>query len=205
MKTLVIATKNSAKFTEISRAINRLERDKVRLLSLNDFPRVEEPVETGKTFKDNAFLKAKHYAELTGAPCLSDDAGLSIDILNGEPGVRSRRWPGHEASDQELIDFTLQKLKGVPRKKRSAKLQLCLCFYDPQTKIALFEEAATGGYIAEKPLSNFTPGYPFRAVFIVDRFHKYYQRLTPEEHELVNHRFLAATKLAKKIIPLLLE
>ena len=123
---ILIATKNSAKAKEISRYIGD-SFDKIFLSDFTDAPDIEE---TGETFLENAVLKAKKYFEWSGIPAVSDDGGLMIDTLNGEPGVLSRRWPGYEATDQELIDIALTKLKDVPQDKRTAHLRTVGVYYD---------------------------------------------------------------------------
>lgn len=158
-----------------------------------------KPEENGATFEENAKLKAQFYGNKTGLPAIADDGGLAIEALQGEPGVKSRRWPGHEATDQELIDYALEKLRGVPLEKRTAKLETCLCFYDFDKQLFLTETDHIDGWIAEEPCPIVTPGYPYRALFMVKEFNKYYDELTEEEHAKVNHRIKAAQRLKLKI------
>jgi len=130
---------------------------------------------------------------------LSDDGGLVIPYLNNEPGVKSRRWLGYEATDKELIKFALSNLRGCTGSKRTAYLETCLCFYDPQIKNAIYEIEKIKGHIAEKPSGLPTKGYPYRAIFIVDEFNKYYDELTQKEHQKVNHRLKALKRLTERI------
>ncbi|MBP7967512.1 non-canonical purine NTP pyrophosphatase, partial [Candidatus Woesebacteria bacterium] len=103
MHKLLLATTNKAKQAEITFGLQPLLEKGVTIVSLRDFPSIEEPEETGATFEENAKLKAQYYAQKTGLPALADDGGLMIDALGGEPGVKSRRWPGYSATDTELI------------------------------------------------------------------------------------------------------
>jgi XTP/dITP diphosphohydrolase len=199
MKKILIATTNKAKLKEIKNGLKPLLKQKIKLLTLTDVGVEEKPEESGKTFCENAKIKAKFYAKKTGLPTLSDDGGLLIPFLNNEPGVRSRRWLGYEASDEELINYTLERLKNVPKEKRIAYLQVCLCFFDPKTKKISFEEEKIEGFIEKKPSGKKTFGYPFRALFIVKKFNKYYDELNKEEHQQINHRLAALKKLIKKI------
>ncbi|MBI4160516.1 MAG: non-canonical purine NTP pyrophosphatase [Candidatus Yanofskybacteria bacterium] len=193
---LFIATKNPAK----SREFKEFLGDSFRIVSLADIGGSPDMEETGETFEENSLLKAKFYFEGLGIPVIADDGGLAIDYLNGEPGVKSRRWPGYEASDQELIDMVLQKLKGVSWEQRTASFKIVLTFYD--TNSILQESASTEGYITEKQIVRCEPGFPFRTIFWVTQFGKIYQDLTPDEHRVINHRRFACEKIKQKILKL---
>ncbi len=200
MKKIIIASTNPGKITEIKIGLQELEKQGIKVLTLSDVKVGEnQPEETGMTFQENAFIKAKFYAELTHLPCLSDDGGLTIPYLNNEPGVKSRRWPGYEASDEELISHALHNLRGCTGSKRTAFLQTCVCFYHPETKSVFFEQEKIKGHIAEKASGKPTLGYPYRALFIVDEFNKYYDELTEVEHNEVNHRLIALKRLTKRV------
>lgn len=200
MKQILLATTNKAKIEELRLGTKELEKNGYEIITLADLNIKIEPEETGKTFKENAQLKAQFYGDLTHIPAIADDGGLMIDILDGEPGVKSKRWLGRDATDEELIVHTLNELKNVPIDKRSASLQTCLCFYNPQTKKLLFEEEKIKGHIATEPSGRPTHGYPFRALFVVEQFGKYYDELTDEEHIQVNHRLHALERLTKEIL-----
>jgi XTP/dITP diphosphohydrolase len=200
VKKILIASTNPGKITEIKIGLQELENQEIKILTLNDvMVGDKEPEETGNTFQENAFIKAKFYADLTHLPVVSDDGGLIIPYLNNEPGVKSRRWLGKESSDLELINHTLYNLRGCTGLKRIAFLETCLCFYNPQTKKIIFETEKIAGHISEVASSKRTAGYPFRALFIVDKYNKYYDELTEEEHQQVNHRLKAVKRLTKKI------
>ena len=208
MRQILVATTNSAKIEEIIYGLKTFLKDKIEILRLNDVGVEEEPEETGTTFCQNALIKAQFYGEKTNLPTIADDGGLIIPYLNNEPGVKSRRWLGYDASDQELIAYTLKRLENVPLEKRVAYLQTCLCFYLPsQFKLSekenkqrfFFETEKIKGYIAQKPSNKPTNGYPFRALFVVEKFNKYYDEITDKEHQQINHRLIAIKKLIKKI------
>lgn len=196
---ILIATHNPAKLSEIQRGLEPLIDQGCKLLSLKEINITETTLETGKTFRENAELKAKYYGKISKLPTLADDGGITIDALNGEPGVKSRRWLGYEASDKELINFTLDRMEKFKNSDRKATLEMCLCFYNPKNESVIFETEKIDGKIAQKPSGNKTSGYPFRALFIVDKYKKYYDELTENEHEEINHRLKAVKKMAKKI------
>jgi len=199
MKKILIATTNQAKLEEIKIGLKPLLKQKIKFLTLTDVGVEEKPQESGKTFRENAKIKAEFYAKKTNLPTLADDGGLIIPYLNNEPGVRSRRWLGYEATDKELINYTLERLKNVSKKNRLAYLRVCLCFFNPKTQEIFFEEESIKGFITEKPSNKPTFGYPFRSLFIVKKFNKYYDELTKKEHQQTNHRLIALKKLIKKI------
>lgn len=203
MNRLLIATHNPAKIAELKSGLSDLGKAGIELVTLNDVGVGEEPEETGKTFKDNSMLKARFYSHLTKLPTLADDGGLVIPHLNNEPGVMSSRWLGRKASDEELIEYTLKRLSGVPYEARGAYLELSLCFHDPISGKTFFESETIAGHIAHEPYPNWKRGFPYRALFIVDKFEKYYDLLAPLEHEVVNHRIIALKRLTKKVIDLI--
>ncbi len=199
MRKILIATHNPAKEKEIRETLKEILPKEVELVSLKELGIKQEPEETEKTFKENALLKAKYYASLTGLSTIADDGGLIIPALNNEPGVKSRRWLGYPASDEELIEYTLKRMKGLENKERLAYLETCVCFYEPKKRLAIFQSERIEGYIAEKPSKKRLKGYPFRSLFIVKKFNKYYDELTEKEHEEVNHRKRAIKKLFLKL------
>jgi XTP/dITP diphosphohydrolase len=202
MTSILLATHNQAKLEELKKAGQELVDNGFTLLSLDDVGITEEPEETGATFEANSLLKAQYYADIAGMPSIADDGGPMIDAVNGEPGVKSKMWMGRPATDQELVEYTLERLKGVPKEKRTATLSTVLTFYDPKTEESFHIKEGINGYISEevKTFPGTKPGYPFRSLFIINEFNKYYDELTPEEHHQINHRYRAMKELAQKII-----
>lgn len=194
---LLVATKNLGKAREIGEILGGY----FEVLSLKDLPNAPYIEETGKTFEENAVLKAKKYFEWSGIPTVADDAGLEIDFLKGEPGVKSRRWLGYEMTDHEMINTALNKLKSVPQEKRTAHLVAVGVYYNGKNMIV--EKGSINGYIVEKQTTECEPGYPFRAIFMVPKFDKLYQDLTHEEHEQINHRRFVYQKLSGRILALM--
>ena len=165
MKKLLIATGNPGKIREYKEIFKQLKLP-IKLISLKELRIKEKAEETGKTFRENAVIKAKLFSKLSNIPTLSDDAGIEIDYLKGEPGVKSRRWLGHEMTDEEIINTALKKLEGVPKGKRSAQLKAVIGLnFPPGKKIYTFE-GVLKGFIAKKPIKKRLKGYPFRSIFI---------------------------------------
>jgi len=196
MKTLLIATTNPGKFEEADFV---LRSSGLNILGLKDFPRVVPVEETGATFEENAILKAKGYFDQTKTPCIADDGGLMIDYLHGAPGVHSKRWLGHDASDQELAQAVIEKMRGVPQKEqRTAKLGGFIIFYDGIH--LLKSECWLHGYIAKNLIGEIVPGFPYRPLLMIPQFNKPYSDLTEEEHDQVNPRRKNLEELKPKIL-----
>ncbi len=207
MKSILIATHNPAKVTEIKLGLKPLTKFGIKLLTISDLKISKKPVETGKTFEENAILKARYYANISKIPTIADDGGVAIKELNGEPGVKSRMWLGHEATDEELMDHTLNRLKDKPLSKRKAYLETCLCFFDPETNTTIYQKERINGLIALKPSKQRMEGYPFRSLFIIkiNGKSKYYDGLNSKEQRHLNHRLIAIRRLLPKIQKHLLQ
>lgn len=201
MKKLLIATTNPGKLAEIKRFLGDVP---IELIGLRDVGIIDTVEETGKTFEENALLKAKFYAQKSGLPTLADDGGFEIDALGGEPGVKSHRWihTDREDTDEELIAHTLEKLRGLPPAQRGAQLRLVLALVFPDGKTLTVEEK-TRGIVAQKSSEHRTPGFPYRSLLFLSKIGKYYDHdlLTSEETERFNHRKRALDKLK----PILVE
>lgn len=198
MPHLLVATTNPSKFEESSLV---LKTDGLEIFGLKDFPNIRQIEETGETFKQNAILKAKGYYGQTGIPCIADDGGLMVDFLGGAPGVNSNRFLGRKVSDQELAEAIINKLAGVPREKRTARLGGFIAFYDGRN--LLLNENWIAGYIAERLMSEVKPGFPYRAILVIPQFGKSYGELTHDEHEQMNFRRKNLRELKPKILELL--
>src|SRR3989344_3009105 len=143
MNILLIATSNPGKLEEIKRFLADLP---IELAGLKDVHITETVEETGTTFEENAILKAKFYAKRSGLPTLADDGGFEIDVLAGQPGVKSHRWihGDRDDSDEELIQYTLDRMKSLPREKRGAQLRLVLALVLPSGEVFTAEEKVRG-------------------------------------------------------------
>lgn len=201
MNKLLIATTNPGKLKEIKRFLSDLP---LELVGLPDVGITEKVEETGITFDENAVLKAKFYAQKSGLPTLADDGGLEIDALSGEPGVKSHRWihQDREDTDEELITYTLDRMKDVPDEKRGAQLRLVLALVLPSGEIFTAEEKVRG-IIPRKAAAYRHPGFPYRSLLFLPEIKKYYdhEELTESETDRYNHR-KKAIDLLKPILKL---
>ena len=185
---LLIATTNQGKLKEIQRFLSDVN---IELVSLKDLSIKDVVEETGKTFEENAILKAKFYSEKSGLPTLADDGGFEIDELGGEPGVYSHRWvdPTRESSDEELNTYTIERMKHLPEGKRGAQLRLVLALMLPDGTIKTAEDSVHG-IVPIHPTGKLSPGFPFRSLLFLPEINKYYNHdeLTELENEKYNHR-----------------
>lgn len=122
MKKLVLATGNQGKVKEMADLLSDFGFE----VSAQSDYNVPDVAETGTTFIENAIIKARHAAKITGLPAIADDSGLEVDYLNGAPGVYSARYAGEDASDQENLEKLLVALDGIPLEKRTARFHCVL-------------------------------------------------------------------------------
>lgn len=195
----LLATTNPAKRDELSALLAGFPVTWRWLGELPDRPPVEE---IGATFDENATLKARAYAGWSGMPALADDGGLEIDALGGAPGVRSHRWgTDRELTDAELIEHTMERMRGIPPARRGAQMRVALALALPDGSVYTAGDAIRG-VIAERPTARMDSGFPYRSIFVVPEFGKYFVDLTAGEHEAINHRRRAVDELTRKIVPL---
>lgn len=193
MKKLLIATTNKGKLKELSEFLSDLP---IKLLSLNDIGISEDVEETGKSYEENSKMKALFYAKKSGLPAISDDGGIEIAALNNEPGIKSRRWLGYEATDEELINHMIKIAKTLPDHNRKAFFKVAISLALPDGR-SWTVHGEIEGIIAEKPYLKLLKGYPYRSFFYLPKLKKYYHEneLTINEQKTYNHRYKAIQKI----------
>lgn len=183
MQKVVLATGNAGKVRELASLLNDFGLDVVAQTTLG----VESAEETGLTFIENAILKARHAAQLTGLPAIADDSGLAVDALGGAPGIYSARYSGVDASDQQNLEKLLEALKDVPDAQRQAQFHCVLVYMrhadDPTPLVC---HGAWPGVIARQPAGN--SGFGYDPVFFVPSEGKTAAELTREEKSAISHR-----------------
>jgi len=182
---ILLATRNQGKIREIAEALG-VAYDFESLLS---YPELSEAIESGATFRDNARIKAEHCFQLTGLPTLADDSGLEVDVLGGEPGIRSARAAGETAGDKERIEHLLARLNGIPLEKRTAHFKCVIAVARPNRKTELcYGECA--GQIALEPRGE--EGFGYDPVFYLPDLGKTMAELPLEIKNQISHRGKAA-------------
>jgi XTP/dITP diphosphohydrolase len=187
---LVLASSNAGKLREINQLIAGLGLEAV---PQSDFD-VPDAEETGLSFVENAILKARHAAQLTGLPAIADDSGLEVDALKGAPGIYSARFAGPGASDADNVQKLLAELKDVPEAQRTARFQ-CLMVYmahaaDPTPLIC---QGTWEGRILFAPQGE--NGFGYDPVFWVPSEKCASAELAPEVKNRLSHRGQALQKL----------
>lgn len=188
MKEIVIATRNPGKLEEFKVLMKDLE---VELRSLEEWPDLIDPEETGRTFMANARLKSTYYAKATGLICIADDSGLEVLALDGAPGVRSARYAGEEATDEENNNQLLQTMKF--QVKRTCRFRCALAVASPNGKILLESDGICDGMLLHEPLG--TEGFGYDPLFWSTELHKGLGETTMQEKNKISHRGKAIKKL----------
>lgn len=191
MKRIIFASKNQNKLKEVQEILG----DSIKVISMEDIGLNDDIIEDGKTFEENAIIKATEISKLTGEFVLADDSGLEIDYLNGEPGVYSHRYLGDIPFEEKNIKI-LEKLKGIPMNERTAKFVTVLALITPDGETHVVE-GGLRGHISEEPRGKF--GFSYDAIFLVIGLGKTLAEMTPEEKNEVSPRKAALKEIIKII------
>ena len=187
-KILLIATYNNGKLLEIKQILNKIPFD---LKSLGQISFKDNINESGKTFKENAKLKAEYAGKKSGFLTLAEDSGLEVDHLRGKPGIYSARFaPG---SDQDRVNKVIRELIGIPEEKRTARFVCVAALFDPEKSKTIFFEGESRGLITEAPVGN--NGFGYDPIFYNFNLKKTNAQASSEEKNLVSHRARALNKV----------
>jgi XTP/dITP diphosphohydrolase len=181
---VLIATGNPAKIEAYTKLLNDFGIDVETLESMNIKDSFEENVQT---FTENAQGKAVYYYQIAKIPTIAEDSGLEIDYLNGEPGIKSRRWLGYHMSDEEALRLLKEKIQDIPPKQRSAHFTSVTCLVKSPDQIHTVHHAIHGE-LTDKAHKYFPPGFPYRALFIEDTYKKYLMDLSKDEYYQIDNR-----------------
>lgn len=183
MQKVVLATGNAGKVRELADLLGNFGLDVVAQTELG----VESAEETGLTFIENAILKARHAAHITGLPAIADDSGLAVDVLGGAPGIYSARYAGLEASDQQNLEKLLASLKDVPDEQRKARFHCVLVYMrhaeDPTPLVC---HGSWEGQITPEAAGQ--GGFGYDPIFFVPSEGKTAAELTRDEKRAISHR-----------------
>jgi len=197
MKNIIIATGNKGKAKEFETLFKPLGYN---VLTLHDLEGTEDVEETGKTFEENAILKAESLCKQFNTMVIADDSGLMIDALDGRPGVYSARYAGEEKDDEANMDKVLEELVGVPEDKRTARFYCALAVAIPNQETVTFS-GTVEGRIATERQGEF--GFGYDPIFYVPSLQKMMAQLEPQEKNAISHRANALRNMKEKLHQLL--
>jgi XTP/dITP diphosphohydrolase len=190
---VLVATRNRGKVREIRKLLKGLG---IRIQCLHDLPEAPEVEEDGSRFAENALKKARFYAALSGMLTISDDSGVEVEALKGQPGVYSARYAGQGASDQDNNQKLLKKMEGIPASKRGAWFRCSIAIVSPKGKEAV-AEGSCKGKIGFRGAGR--GGFGYDPLFILPQYGKTMAQFTLGEKNKISHRGKALRKLRRII------
>ena len=190
---LLIGTNNKGKLKEIRELLPK----RIKIYSTLDF-KIKSPAENGKTFEDNSIIKSKNFAKKTNLPCLADDSGLEIDILDKAPGIYSARWGGKNSNFKMAIKRVYRELNKKDKNWKDKKIKarfvcsLSICYLEK--KIACVS-GKVEGTISMEPKGN--NGFGYDPIFIPNGKKLTFGEISSRTKYKIDHRFNAFKKIKK--------
>jgi XTP/dITP diphosphohydrolase len=191
---LVLATRNHGKIVELQRIIAEIVPD-VELVGTDSFPDLADVEETEDSFIGNALLKAHAVAKATGLPAIADDSGLSVNALNGAPGIFSARYAGTHGDDLANLNKVLSDMDQV--RDRSAAFHCAAAFAKPDG-FEIVVEAKLLGRLTTVPIGD--DGFGYDPIFIPDGFEITTAQMSPAQKDQISHRGMAFRALIPKVL-----
>ena len=184
---IVLASKNSGKLKEFNYLFKNTNFE---LIPISEFTN-EDIEETGTSYEENAFIKAKFASDISGLPSLGDDSGLEVEALNGEPGIFSARFAGEKGNDNLNNNKLLDELS--LKKDKSAKFVSILSFLHPELKISLFSYGELFGKIIESPRGK--GGFGYDPIFQIKNSELTLAEISEDERMKISHRAISTLKM----------
>ena len=197
IKEILVASGNKGKLVEISDLLKKIG---VKAISAANF-NLPEPEETGKSFEENAIIKAKFYGDKTDLISLADDSGLCIDLLGGKPGIHSARWTIDSKTGEKNFEMAFEKIKqslvakNIGNDKIAAHFICNLALYFPKTQKIQSFEGRIDGRISLPPKGN--NGFGYDPIFIADGFDQTFGEMSQKDKDLISHRAKAFEKFTE--------
>tara|TARA_Y100001970_G_scaffold279749_1_gene387615 strand:- start:2930 stop:3526 length:597 start_codon:yes stop_codon:yes gene_type:complete len=187
---IILATHNLDKCKELQTTFLNTN---INILTLKDFPEIEEIIEDGNTLEENAFIKSKTVFNLTNIPTISDDTGLEVDALNGAPGVYSARYAGEQCSYADNVNKLLLDMQNIDKKNRTATFKTVVTYVSKD--LELVAEGSVKGIITRKPYGE--KGFGYDPIFYVLSENKTFAEMNINEKQKCSHRGNAIANLKK--------
>ncbi|BFQ94442.1 XTP/dITP diphosphatase [Gallibacterium anatis] len=191
---IILATGNQGKVNEMANVLAEFGFEVVAQTALG----IESPEETGLTFVENALIKARHAAKISGLPAIADDSGLAVDYLNGQPGLYSARFAGEHASDEDNRAKLLRLLEGVPAEQRKAKFVSCIVLLrSADDPVPIIAQGECEGVITEQEIGE--NGFGYDSLFFYSEKQATFAQLSKAEKQQISHRARALIKLQQQL------
>ena len=187
---IIVGTNNQGKYKEIC----DLLPDKIKKYSPKELG-IASPKETGKSFKENSFIKASYFSKKTNLVCLADDSGLEIDLLNGAPGIYSARWSGIKNNFNKAtkrVFKEMSKIKKDWKNENTARFVCCLTIFWPNGKSCLSKGIVQGKILTKKKGNK---GFGYDPIFVPDGYNKTFGEMHSNLKMSIDHRFKAFIKI----------
>ena len=193
---VVLATNNAKKLAELRRLVAEQQFD-LTVLGLADVPTYPEPAETERTFEGNALLKARACRDATGEPALADDSGIEVDLLNNMPGVRSARWAGRGATDQQNLDLLIAQLADTEPANRTARFVCAVAYAAPDGTEHVLRATMEGHLVSTPAGAN---GFGYDPIFVAEGNTRTNAELSPAEKDAISHRGKAVRAMLQWLV-----
>jgi XTP/dITP diphosphohydrolase len=182
-QSIVLASGNPGKIREFTQLVTEFQLKIIPQTTLN----VSEVEETGLSFVENAIIKARHAAQQTGLPAMSDDSGIEVDALAGAPGIYSARFAGIGATDERNLQLLLEKMQDVPDEQRTGRYHCVIVYmHHPNDPMPLICQGSWEGRILREPVGS--NGFGYDPIFYVPTHHCSSAELSPEIKNQLSHR-----------------
>ncbi len=185
---IILATHNKDKCKELKKS---LKNPNIDLMTLKDFPHIGEIIEDGKTLEENAFIKSRLVYQITKIPTISDDTGLFVSSLNGDPGILSARYAGENCSYLDNVKKLLENMSGFDKSYREATFKTVVTYVSKD--LELVAEGSVKGIITKKPKG--INGFGYDSIFKVEKFDKTFAEMDMNEKKKISHRAKAIKNL----------
>jgi XTP/dITP diphosphohydrolase len=192
MSRILLASRNAKKLAEMQRIL----APRFEVVGLDDVPAYDEVPETGATFADNALIKAREGFGHTQMPTVADDSGLTVDALNGMPGVLSARWAGAHGDDEANLRLVLAQLSDTPDDRLRAAFICAVAFVDGSREIVV--DGRIPGHLIREPRGD--NGFGYDPIFVPDGYDVTSAELPSDEKDAISHRGQALRALADRLL-----
>ncbi|SHN29101.1 RdgB/HAM1 family non-canonical purine NTP pyrophosphatase [Cryptosporangium aurantiacum] len=190
---VVLASRNAKKIAELRRIL-AVAVPQIEVVGLDEVPPYPDTVEDGATFAENALLKAREAAEISGLPAIADDSGIAVDALNGMPGVLSARWAGRAKDDEANLRLVLEQVTDVPDTRLGAAFVCAAALVLPSGATHVVEGRMEGSLVREPRGTN---GFGYDPIFLPSGSVLTSAEMTAADKDAISHRGKAFRALAK--------